>query len=101
MREQLIELALKVLEAEGKEIEFKELWNKVVELSGMDLEGAIEFISDFYSDLSLDNRFVGVEKTKWDLRARRKFEETMIVTEEIEEDEEEIEEDEEEKVETK
>lgn len=89
MREQLVELALEVLKSEETEMEFKALWTKVIEMSKMDAEQSIEYISDFYTDLSLDNRFIGVDKTKWDLRSRRKFEETLINTDELIDDEEE------------
>lgn len=87
MREQLVELAFEVLQLENQELEFKELWNRVVSKTNLGDE-AVEFISDFYSDISLDNRFIGIDKTKWDLRVRRKVSETIIDTGELTDDEE-------------
>lgn len=57
-------------------------------------------IAQFYSDISLDERFVSVGDNKWDLRSRHTYNEVVVDTDEliIEENEEEIEFEEEEVV---
>ena len=40
-------------------------------------------IAQFYSDLSLDDRFVNVGENKWDLRERHTYHEVVVDTEEI------------------
>ena len=61
---------------------------------------ADEYISDFYTNLSLDERFVLLEDNNWDLRERQSFDKVHIdmndVYSEIEEEEKELKEDEEE-----
>lgn len=89
MREKLIEFAYDILKNNKSELEFKDLWAKVLKSSNIDMEKAVEMISDFYSDLSLDNRFVGIEKTKWDLRERRTSKEVIVDTSHLLIDEEE------------
>lgn len=89
MREELIEIAYKLLKKAKGSIEFKELWAKVLKERNLSPEKALDYISDFYSDLSLDNRFVSVEKTKWDLRERRTTKETIVDTSDLLIDEEE------------
>lgn len=92
MREKLIETALLLLHDSNKELEFKDLWVKTLAKNKVDLEQSVEYISDFYSDLSLDNRFICIDKNKWDLRARRKVSEIIINTEDFIDEEEKIEE---------
>lgn len=89
MREKLIELAYDILKNSTSSLEFKDLWAKVVKLAKLDGGKAVELISDFYSDLSLDNRFAGIEKTKWDLRERRTSKEIIVDTSNLLIDEEE------------
>ena len=40
-------------------------------------------IAQFYSDLSLDDRFVNIGENKWDLRERHTYHEVVVDTEEI------------------
>ena len=35
-------------------------------------------IAQFYSDLSLDDRFVNVSENKWDLRSRHTYDESIV-----------------------
>ncbi len=89
MREKLIELAYEILKNSSSSLEFKDLWNKVIKEANLNADKAVELISDFYSDLSLDNRFAGIEKTKWDLRERRTSKEIIVDTSNLLIDEEE------------
>lgn len=89
MREELIEAAFNILESVKHQLEFKDLWEQVLASKGLTQEQALEFIADFYSDLTLDNRFIGIEKTQWDLRARRTSKEAILDTSSLLYDEEE------------
>lgn len=80
MREELIEEAFAILNNVDNPVEFKELWTTTLTNKNLSEEQALNFIADFYSDLTLDNRFIGVEKTKWDLRSRRTSKEAILDT---------------------
>ena len=85
-----------------KERNFYDLWEEVkAELAKVvepeELENIDEDISFFYTNLTLDGRFVNVGENKWNLRERVTFDKVHIDMNDIyaEEDEDEISEDEE------
>lgn len=86
----MVEASIVVLEAEGKELTFNELFEKVVEELQMDKDMATKRIAKLYSDITLDRRFISLPDNKWDLRKRRKLDEVLIDSSDIiiEEDEE-------------
>ena len=67
-------------------IAFNKLWEDVLK----ETKVSEDLVAQFYSDLTLDSRFVQLKDNKWDLRSRRKFEEPYIDIQKIdlEEDEE-------------
>lgn len=79
-KESMIELAYKLLSESKEPIAFKDLWEKIkTELEiGPDEEASR--IGHFYTDLSLDGRFIQDGDYTWNLRSRTKFEETRIDT---------------------
>lgn len=66
-----------ILRSEGP-VEFKTIWNEVVETQGLDEETANKSIGQFYTNLSLDGRFVTLGENVWDLRVRHKYEKVHI-----------------------
>ena len=78
--ESMIDLAYKLLSESAEPVAFKDLWNKIkTELEiGPDEEAAR--IGHFYTDLSLDGRFVQDGDYTWNLRSRTLFDKTRIDT---------------------
>ena len=60
----------------GSERTFAEIWNHVVET--LEIENPNSRISAFYTNLTLDGRFVTLGENVWDLRTRQKFEKVHI-----------------------
>ncbi|MCR5349026.1 MAG: DNA-directed RNA polymerase subunit delta [Bacilli bacterium] len=74
----MLEAAFRVLEAEGKEMKFADLWAKVKEeLEITDLEEPNR-IGHFYTDLSMSGQFVVLGENKWDLRSRHTYDKVHI-----------------------
>ena len=77
-RKALIDIAYDVLSKKRKPIAFKNLWLEVLAKAEMSPEEAGEQLGRFYSDMSLDPRFVQKDENKWDLKKRYKFAETYV-----------------------
>jgi len=69
-----------------KGILFKKLYDLVCEKLGFTEEEKNNNISRFYTNLSLDGRFICLAKNKWDLRANHTFKEYDIDISNIYED---------------
>lgn len=76
--ESMIETAYKLIEANDGPIAFKDLWEKIkTELEiGPDEEAAR--IGHFYTDISLDGRFVQAGDYSWNLRSRTSYEKSRV-----------------------
>ncbi len=74
----MADVAYNVLEENGKELSFIELFNKVCELQEISEELKSDLISDLFSNLSLDGRFAILKNNIIDLRKRRKFDEINV-----------------------
>ena len=76
---------------------FYDLWDKVVEKMQFASEDeANQLISYFYTNLTIDGRFVNVGDNKWDLRERVPYDKVHIDMNEIYQEDEDEEEDDEE-----
>ena len=98
-KESKTDIAYRVMLKKKKERNFYDLWEDVkAELAKVaapeELENIEEDISFFYTNLTLDGRFVCVGENKWNLRERVTFDKVHIDMNEIYADEEEISEDE-------
>ncbi|MBR3311489.1 MAG: DNA-directed RNA polymerase subunit delta [Solobacterium sp.] len=80
----MTDVAYNFLAKRKKEIEFAKLYQEVVKTMSISPEKQSRKKSQFYSELSLDNRFASLSGNKWDLRSRRKFDEVHIDTSDIE-----------------
>lgn len=101
LKRSMLEVGYELLEKKQGAQSFTKFWKEVSEVLGLDAEESEEYISDFYTNLSLDERFVLLEDNHWDLRERQSFDKVHIdmndVYSEIEEEEkEQVEEEEEE-----
>ena len=94
-RESKTDIAYRLMLKKKKERNFYELWEDVkAELAKVaapeELENIEEDISFFYTNLTLDGRFVCVGENKWNLRERVTFDKVHIDMNEIYAEEEEI-----------
>lgn len=99
LKRSMVEVGYELLEKKQGPQKFNKFWNEVSEVLGLDEDESNRYISDFYTNLSLDERFVLLEDNYWDLRERQSFEKVHIdmndVYSEIDEEEKEQKEEEE------
>ena len=76
----LIDYGFDVLNSSKDPIKFIDLFNKAVELSGLELTDQEKKVrmSKFYTQLSLDGRFITLTDNFWDLRSRHVFEQVHL-----------------------
>lgn len=76
----LLDYGFDVLSASKDPIKFIDLFKKAVELSGLELtESELKVrMSKFYTQLSLDGRFITLTDNYWDLRSRHVFEKVHL-----------------------
>ncbi len=91
-----IDVAYNYLESTKTEISFQDLWNIVKKELNYSDALASKKISQFYTTLSLDGRFVNLENKNWALKSYCKYDDIAIVTENYDEDDDEDEENEDE-----
>ena len=100
LKRSMVEVGYELLQKKQGPQKFMKFWNEVSQVLGLDEAEAENYISDFYTSLSLDERFVLLEDNTWDLRERQSFDKVHIdmndIYSEIDEEEKELKEDEEE-----
>jgi len=76
----LLDYGYDVLSASKDPVKFIDLFKKSVELSGLELSEAELKVrmSKFYTQLSLDGRFITLTDNFWDLRSRHVFEKVHL-----------------------
>ena len=76
----LLDYGFDVLSASSEPVKFIDLFNKAIELSGLELSEADLKVrmAKFYTQLSLDGRFITLTDNYWDLRSRHKFEQVHL-----------------------
>jgi len=76
----LLDYGYDVLSASKDPVKFIDLFKKSVELSGLELsETELKVrMSKFYTQLSLDGRFITLTDNFWDLRSRHVFEKVHL-----------------------
>ena len=76
----LLDYGFDVLSASKEPVKFIDLFNKAVSLSGLELseQDLKARMSKFYTQLSLDGRFITLTDNFWDLRSRHKFEQVHL-----------------------
>ena len=87
-----VNTAYDIIVKNGSELPFATLWNNVCEELGLTQEDRVARVSYFYTQLTLDGRFVTLGENVWDLRIRHTFDKVHIDMNEVySEDEEELE----------
>lgn len=74
----LLEYAYEIVSASKDPISFKDLWGRICEEKGLSKEEMENKVSQFYTNLLLDGRFVNLGDNIWDLRVRHKFDKVHI-----------------------
>ena len=90
----MIEVAYQVLTNNNGSMPFVDLWKDVSQEMGFNQTQFEDNIAQFYTDLSLDGRFLNMSQNTWDLRSRHTYSESVMDTDSIaidEDDEEELE----------
>lgn len=83
MGQPMVDIAYDLMSKKKKEVLFIKLWEEVSQIKGLSQAQADDLIAQFYTDISLDDRFVHLKDNKWDLRSRHKFEDVVIDTDAI------------------
>ena len=68
-------VAYDILKEVNEKVAFSALWNTVCERLGIEEEDGKNLISNFYTQLTLDGRFMFLDENYWDLRANHTFDE--------------------------
>lgn len=76
--ESMVDVAYSYLKEVNKITKFAELFNAVSERIGLTEEKKEELISTFYTNLSLDGRFVTLGDNEWDLRINQTYDKVHI-----------------------
>ena len=89
-KKSMVNVAYEVMSKKKKAVEFLKLYDEISQNLGFDEETRAKNISNFYTQLILDGRFVTLGENTWDLRSRHTFDKVHIDMNEIyvEEDEE-------------
>ena len=94
-KKSMVNVAYELLLKKQNPQSFNNFWKEVSEIMGLEKSQADDMISEFYTHLSMDERFVLLEDNHWDLRDKHKFDKVHIdmndAYSEIEEEEKEIE----------
>lgn len=80
----MTDAAFQIMSSKKRAMVFTKLWQEVVKITN----APADRIAQFYSDLTLDGRFVCLKDNKWDLKSRRTFAETQVDLSAIELDDE-------------
>ena len=79
MKKSMVDVAYDLMSTKKKAIVFLKLWEEVCQVMAFTKQQEEDNIAQFYSDLSLDDRFVNVGENKWDLRDRKAENATPIM----------------------
>ncbi|MFA5421719.1 MAG: DNA-directed RNA polymerase subunit delta [Bacilli bacterium] len=75
----MLDLAFEVInQTKELPISFHELWETVCQKAGLNKEDTRRLISRFYTNLSMDGRFVALPDNFWDLRSNHTFDKVHI-----------------------
>lgn len=65
----MIELATIILEDEREAIDFNEIFKRIASVKGFNAKQKEEYISQFYTDMNIDGRFMTIGTNRWGLRS--------------------------------
>ena len=76
--ESMVDVAYDVITENHRIMNFQELYSEVALKLGFSDEEKLDKISKFYTNLSLDGRFVTLGNNEWDLRTNQTYDKTHI-----------------------
>ena len=76
--ESMVDVAYSYLKEIKKKVKFNDLFNVISERIGFSEEEKENLISNFYTNLSLDGRFVTLGNNEWDLRSNQTYDKVHI-----------------------
>ena len=79
----MIEVAYQVLTNNNGAMPFVDLWKDVSQEMGFTQTQFEDNIAQFYTDLSLDGRFLNMSQNTWYLRSRHTYSESVMDTDSI------------------
>lgn len=85
----MVDVAYELMSKKKKAVNFYKLWQEVSAVKGFEEDEKDEKESLFYTNITLDGRFITVGENNWDLRSRHKFDEVHIDMNDIYTDEDE------------
>lgn len=83
MNKPMVDVAFELLTKKKKALTFLKLWEDAAEIAQLSEQQKEDNIAQFYTDVSLDDRFVHVGDNKWDLRSRHTYKEVVIDTSDL------------------
>lgn len=66
MKKSMVDVAYDLMSTKKKATVFLKLWEEVCQVMAFTKQQEEDNIAQFYSDLSLDDRFVNIGENKWD-----------------------------------
>ena len=76
--ESMVDVAYSILKNGPLSMKFKDLYSEVLKLKEMSEEDGKKVISQFYTNLTLDGRFVDLKDNEWGLRERETYDKVHI-----------------------
>ena len=76
--ESMVDVAYSYLKEINRKVKFNDLFNVISERIGFTEEEKENLISNFYTNLSLDGRFVTLGNNEWDLRSNQTYDKVHI-----------------------
>lgn len=76
--ESMVDVAYSYLKETNRKVKFNDLFNVISERIGFTEEEKGNLISNFYTNLSLDGRFVTLGNNEWDLRSNQTYDKVHI-----------------------
>lgn len=76
--ESMVDVAYSYLKETNRKVKFNDLFNVISERNGFTEEEKENLISNFYTNLSLDGRFVTLGNNEWDLRSNQTYDKVHI-----------------------
>ena len=83
MKQSMTDVAYEVMNDYENGVPFIELWNTVSAKLGLSVSQKEDNIAQFYTDLSMDGRFLNLPQNVWDLRSRHTYSESVLDTDSI------------------
>lgn len=86
----MVDVAYELMSKKKSAVNFYKLWEEVCQMKKFDDIQKDDKESLFYTNITLDGRFITVGENNWDLRSRHKFSDVHIDMNDIYADEEDI-----------